>query len=159
MLMLMLIMLVRMLVVRLVQVFVRIVKMHVPLPDQLAKEIINAKEKERASGDAREPGSDAVANDRPEQGDRQTEHSRDQNMAGAGQRGDGNRLGRIPFLHASRQNKRQPMRRYCRVEKGDAETGGGNGRKNSLIHESGGTKADSEWKLTIPARDGEDLSG
>jgi hypothetical protein len=80
-------------------------------------------------------------------------------MAGAGQRRDCNRLGRIPFLHSSRQNKWQPMRRYRRVKKGDAEAGGGNSCEDGLVHESGGTKADSEWKLTIPARDGEDLSG
>ena len=71
-------------------------------------------------------------------------------MAGAGQRGNCNRLGRIPFLHSSRQNKWQPMRRYRRVEKGNAETSGGDSRENGLVHESGGTVGRLRMEIDNP---------
>jgi hypothetical protein len=46
----------------LVEVFVRVMKMHMSLADKLAHKVVESEEKERSSGDARKPCVNAVTN-------------------------------------------------------------------------------------------------
>jgi hypothetical protein len=136
----------------LVQMLMRIMKMHVPLPEDLPEKIIESKKKKRASGNARKPGANSVAHRRAKQSDRQTQSGRDEDVSGSGERGDRNRLGGIPLLDPSGQNEGKPMGWDRRMEKRHTETRKGNGSENGLIHECPPQKA----KLTMRWGDCED---
>ena len=143
----------------LVQMFMRVVEMDMSLSDQLSEKIVDSEEEERPAGDAGKPSADAVTNCCAEQCNRQTESSRDQNMASAGECSYGDGLGRVPFLHSGGQDKGQPVRRDGGVEKGHAEPREREGSKDGLVHDAVGDQPGAAGKLTILARNGEDLSG
>ena len=124
----------------LMEMFVRVMEMNVSLSDELAEEVIHTEEKKGPSRDAGKPGAHAITDYCAKQGNGQAESSCNQDMAGPSERGDSDGFGRVPFLHARRQDERQPMRGNRRMEEGDGKTGERKGGKDSLIHDAVGNQ-------------------
>jgi hypothetical protein len=70
----------------------------------------------------------------PEPGDSKTEQGGESGMTGGGDGGDEKGFRAAPALHTSGENKRQPMSRDRRMEKGDSESCNGDGRENRFVH-------------------------
>jgi hypothetical protein len=102
--------------------------------DQLPIQVKQTEEQERPSGNSGKPVPDFFLQREPEQGEKQTQHGREQDMPASGKRGDSERLCMIPVLRTCRQDKRQPMCRDRRVKKSHRESRDRDGRENCFVH-------------------------
>src|SRR6476619_7239596 len=110
-----------MIVPRLVQMLVRIMKVNVPFAGHLPREVVKPEKQKRPAGDAREPGADAFAQNRAKQGTGQPECCGDEDVTSTGQRRYGNSLGCVPSLDPCGEDEGQPVSRDRSVKESDAE--------------------------------------
>src|SRR6267143_4566262 len=103
---------------------------------ELAINIEEPEEQERAAGDPRKPGADPLVQRNSKPGDKQAEKCGEKHVARAGQRRNANRLVAVPALRPGRDNEREPVRGNRRVKKSDAESRERDCGKNRFVHEA-----------------------